>query len=60
MGISFLMLSSIVPTGEILCVVPQTGERIDAGWPGVDLRPDIVGEGVIIAFCIRLAPEQGI
>ena len=53
------VLESVVPTGEILRVVLQAGERIDAGRPGVDLLPDIVGEGVIIAFCLRLAPEQG-
>ena len=51
---------SLIPTGEILCVVLQAGERIDTGGPGADLLPDIVGEGVIIAFCLRLTPEQGI
>ena len=53
-------VTSIVPTGEILRVVLQAGEGIDAGRPGADLLPDIVGEGVIIAFCLRLTPEQGI
>ena len=43
-------VTSIVPTGLILCVVLQAGERIDGGGPGADLLPDIVGEGIIIAF----------
>ena len=54
------IIASIVPTGEILRVVLQAGERIDAGGPGADLLSDIVREGVIIAFCFRFAPEQGI
>ena len=51
---------SIVPTGEILRIAFQTGKRVDAGGPGIDLLPDIVGEGVIIAFCLRLVPEKDI
>ena len=31
---------SIVPTGEILRIAFQTGERVDTGGPGVDLLPE--------------------
>ena len=46
-------MTSVVPTGEILRIVLQTGERIDTGGPGADLLPDIVGEGVIIVIIYR-------
>ena len=57
-GMSFSMWSLIIPTGEALRVVLQAGERIDTGGPGIDLLPDIVGESVIIAFCLRLTLKQ--
>ena len=53
-------MTSVVPTGEILRIVLQTVERIDTGGPGANLLSDIVGEGVIIAFCLRITLEQGI
>ena len=53
-------MASVVPTGEVLCIVLQTVERVDTGRSGVDLLPDIVGEGAIIAFCFRFALERGI
>ena len=53
------MLSLIILTGEILRVVLQVGERIDAGVPGIDLLPDIVGEGVIIVLAVRSVSETG-
>ena len=51
---------SVIPAGEILRVVLQAGERIDTGGPGIDLLSNIVREGVIITFCLRFTPEQGI
>lgn len=48
-----LAVTSVVPASKILRIVPQAGERIDTGGQGVDLLLDIVGEGVIIAPCLR-------
>ena len=42
-------LESVVPTGEILRIVLQAGERIDTGGPGIDLRS-----------CIRKARSKAV
>ena len=50
----------VVAAEQVVRVVPQAGEGIDAAGAGADLTLNIVRESVEILLGLGLLPEQGV